>query len=111
MTNRIIMKDTTLQLVTVNQTTLIQWHNKRFKAQDVALLLQGLVLPEERPVASEPLLPVKTRPTEVTPHRREHSYNLPPDTTGQAKTKLVIRDRAELRQIQPKSSAPQPSVF
>ncbi|MED6289149.1 hypothetical protein CHARACLAT_033361, partial [Characodon lateralis] len=88
----IIMKDTTLQLVTVNQTTLIQWHNKRFKAQDVAILMQGLVLPQERLIASEPLLPVNARPTQLTPHKHEHTYNLPPDTTGQAKTKLTVRD-------------------
>ncbi|XP_047244975.1 uncharacterized protein LOC124882564 isoform X2 [Girardinichthys multiradiatus] len=109
--NGIIMKDTTLQLVTVNQTTLIQWHNKRFKAQDVAILMQGLVLPQERPIASEPLLPVNARPTQLTPHKHEHTYNLPPDTTGQAKTKLTIRDRAELKTIQPKPPASHPTVF
>ncbi|XP_047242400.1 uncharacterized protein LOC124880974 [Girardinichthys multiradiatus] len=109
--NGIIMKDTTLQLVTVNQTTLIQWHNKRFKAQDVAILMQGLVLPQEQPIASEPLLPVNARPTQLTPHKHEHTYNLPPDTTGQAKTKLTVRDRAELKTIQPKPPASQPTVF
>jgi len=109
--NGIIMKDTTLQLVTVNQTTLIQWHNKRFKAQEVAILMQGLVLPDERPVASEPLLPVNTRPTQVTPHMHEHTYNMPSDTAGWAKTKLVVKDRAELRTIQPKQHTAQPGVF
>ena len=105
------MKDTTLQLVTVNQTTLIQWHNKRFKAQDVALLLQGLVLPEARPVSSAPLLPVNTRPTELTPQKHEHTYSLPANTAGQAKTKLIVRDRGELRAIQPKAPAPQPAII
>ncbi|MEQ2282008.1 hypothetical protein AMECASPLE_036129 [Ameca splendens] len=109
--NGIIMKDTTLQLVTVNQTTLIQWHNKRFKAHDVAILMQGLVLPQQRPIASEPLFPVNARPTQLTPRKDEHTYNLPPDTTGQAKTKLTVRDRAELKTIQPKPLASQPTVF
>ncbi|MEQ2281243.1 hypothetical protein AMECASPLE_028353 [Ameca splendens] len=73
--------------------------------------MQGLVLPQERPIASELLLPVNARPTQLTPHKHEHTYNLPPDTTGQAKTKLTVRDRAELKTIQPKPPASQPTVF
>lgn len=34
LSNGAIMQDTTLQLVEVNQTTLVQWHNGRVKKQD-----------------------------------------------------------------------------
>ncbi|KAJ0058439.1 hypothetical protein NL108_014637 [Boleophthalmus pectinirostris] len=64
--------------------------------------MDGLALPDEWPLVSEPLLPINTKPTEVTPHRHAHVYNMPPDTSGQAKTKLHVKDRAELRPIQPK---------
>ncbi|KAJ8347433.1 hypothetical protein AAFF_G00201160 [Aldrovandia affinis] len=49
--NRAIMQDTTLQLVEVNQTTLIQWHNRRVKKQDTSLVLQGIDLPNHLSVA------------------------------------------------------------
>jgi len=48
---RQLMSETTLQLVEVNQRTLTTWHNERLKGQEVSVLLQGLELPEARPVA------------------------------------------------------------
>ncbi|RVE59060.1 hypothetical protein OJAV_G00200540 [Oryzias javanicus] len=53
LTNGPVMKETTLQLVEVNQTTLVQWHNRRLKAQEVSVLLQGVQLPTATPVATE----------------------------------------------------------
>ncbi|CAM4510591.1 unnamed protein product [Leuciscus chuanchicus] len=86
--NGAIMQSTTLQLVEVNQTTLIQWHNKRVKRQDVTLLLQGMNLPGPLPLASEVLPPANIRPAAPPQtHGSEHVYNLPPSTAGQAKTK------------------------
>ncbi|XP_032379708.1 uncharacterized protein LOC116694220, partial [Etheostoma spectabile] len=55
--NGAIMQSTTLQLVEINQTTLMQWHNKRVKRQDVTLILQGINLPARIAVASEALPP------------------------------------------------------
>lgn len=98
--NGAIMQSTTLQLVEVNQTTLIQWHNKRVKRQDVTLLLQGVNLPGPLPVASEALQPANVRPAAAAPqtHSTEHVYNLPPSTAGLAK-----KQRAEA----PVTAAPQ----
>lgn len=81
LTNGAIMQDTNLQLVEVNQTTLIQWHNRRVKMQDTSLVLQGIDLPSRLSVAAESLLPGSVRPTVA------HIYNLPPTTIGQAVTK------------------------
>ncbi|XP_060882476.1 uncharacterized protein LOC132954049 [Labrus mixtus] len=55
--NGTLMKDTTLQLYEVTQTTLTQWHNRRVKRQDLAVLLQGVNLPASLPVAPVPLPP------------------------------------------------------
>ncbi|KAM9495307.1 uncharacterized protein Hap1MRO34_017081 isoform 2-T2 [Clarias gariepinus] len=86
--NGLIMQSTTLQLPDVNQTTLIQWHNKRLKRQDFGILLQGVNLPPSIPVAPVPLPPVRTRPTAATPQPGpQHQYHLPVSTVGQAVVK------------------------
>ena len=53
--NGAVMTSTSMQLVEVNQTTLIQWHNKRVARQDVSLLCQGADLPAPMPVATQGL--------------------------------------------------------
>lgn len=86
--NGAIMQSTTLQLVEVNQTTLVQWHNDRVKKQDQTLLLQGIDLPDPLSVAAEPLPPACVRavaPPQV--QREQHVYNLPQSTAGQARLK------------------------
>ncbi|XP_055053697.2 uncharacterized protein [Misgurnus anguillicaudatus] len=88
LSNGAIMQDTTLQLVEVNQTTLINWHNKKFKNQDQTLLLQGIDLPDPFSVAAEALPPASVRavaPPQV--QGEQHNYNLPQSTAGQAKLK------------------------
>ncbi|KAF1384383.1 hypothetical protein PFLUV_G00118420 [Perca fluviatilis] len=40
-----VMQQTTMQLVDVSHTTLVKWHNKRVKRQDIAVVKQGLDLP------------------------------------------------------------------
>lgn len=86
--NEAIMLSTTLQLVEVNQMTLIQWHNKRVKRQDVTLLMQGINLPGPLPLAFEVLPPANIRPAAPPQtHGIEHVNNLPPSTAGQVKTK------------------------
>ncbi|XP_047191158.1 uncharacterized protein LOC124850755 [Scophthalmus maximus] len=86
--NGAVMQGTTLQLFDVNQTTLIQWHNKRLKRQDSNILLQGVNLPPAIPVARAPLPPVQIRPA-VAPLQPgpQHQYHLPPSTAGQAVVK------------------------
>nr|XP_020514699.1 uncharacterized protein LOC110003528 [Labrus bergylta] len=83
--NGALMKDTTLQLYEVNQTTLTQWHNHRVKRQDLAVLLQGVNLPAPLPVAPVPLPPALGRPTFVPQQcGPQHVYSLPKSTAGQA---------------------------
>ncbi|XP_063052394.1 uncharacterized protein LOC134447039 [Engraulis encrasicolus] len=97
------MRQTTLQLVVVNQTTLISWHNDRLKKQEVSVLLQGLDLPVARPVSSDPLPPAQLQPASPPRHSHPlHTYNMPPNTAGQVKTKL--------RKILPSASASSAAV-
>ncbi|CAM4694811.1 unnamed protein product [Leuciscus chuanchicus] len=104
-------KDTTLQLVEVNQTTLVQWHNGRVKKQDQTLLLQGINLPDPLGVAAQALPPARVlavAPPQV--QGEQHIYKLPQSTAGQAKlkrritgntTEAVIPKLATLRLIFP----------
>ncbi|KAJ8341955.1 hypothetical protein SKAU_G00342460 [Synaphobranchus kaupii] len=88
LSNGAVMHATTLQMVEVNQTTLIQWHNNRVKVHDVSLLCQGVDLPHRVPVAAEALPSANVRPA-VAPQQPgvEHTYHLPESTVGQAKVK------------------------
>ncbi|XP_026105801.1 uncharacterized protein LOC113077691, partial [Carassius auratus] len=89
LSNGTVMSDTTLQLVEVNQRTLTTWHNNRLKGQEVSLLLQGLDLPEARPVALDVLPPARVQPVVPPQYSHQlHTYQMPPDTAGQAKTKF-----------------------
>ncbi|KAF1387003.1 hypothetical protein PFLUV_G00100740 [Perca fluviatilis] len=102
------MQSITLQLVEINQTTLMQWHNKRVKRQDVTLILQGINLPGHIAVASEALPTANTRaaaPPQT--HCTELVYNLPPSTVGLAKTKwrAVVPVTAAPQAIMPQPSA------
>lgn len=83
------MQNTNLQLVEVNQTTLVQWHNNRVRRQDLSVLLQGINLPSPLPVAAEPLPPASVRPASPPSQsrREEHTYNMPQSTVGRAKLK------------------------
>lgn len=87
--NEAIMQNTNLQLVEVNQTTLVQWHNNRVRRQDLSVLLQGINLPSPLPVAAEPLPPASVRPASPPSQsrREEHTYNMPQSTVGRAKLK------------------------
>ncbi|KAL0963741.1 hypothetical protein UPYG_G00310350 [Umbra pygmaea] len=79
------MQSTTLQLFEVNQTMLIQWHNKRLKKQDCSILLQGVNLPANIPVASVPLPAAQVRPIAAPLQPGlSHAYRLPESTAGQA---------------------------
>lgn len=49
--NSLVMGGTSMQLVEVNQKTLIQWFNNRQKKQELSVLLQGIQLPQHLPEA------------------------------------------------------------
>ena len=90
LTNGAVMSGTTLQLVEINQTTLIQWHNRRVARQDVSLLCQGVNLPAPVPVATVVLDKGMDRPAEApqTPGLVNYVYHLPQSTAGQAKRNM-----------------------
>ncbi|MEQ2189554.1 hypothetical protein GOODEAATRI_026422, partial [Goodea atripinnis] len=71
--NGAVMQQTNLQLVDVSYTTLVQWHNKRVKKQETAVVLQGLNLPSRFSVAAVPLLPANILPTYALPPETGHS--------------------------------------
>ncbi|KAL0195370.1 hypothetical protein M9458_008942, partial [Cirrhinus mrigala] len=74
--NSLVMAGTSLQLVEVNQNTLIQWYNNRQKKQELSVLLQGIQLPQPIPEAQEPLQAAKrlrTEPEQPVQATREHS--------------------------------------
>nr|XP_055051859.1 uncharacterized protein LOC129437624 [Misgurnus anguillicaudatus] len=118
--NGTVMKNTTLQLFQVNQTTLNQWHKKRLKRQECAILLQGVNLPAPIPIAARPLPPGQTRPTTAPPQLGpQHRYHLPASTVGKAVDKRKSAVPAphppppkvfRPRQLFPADSAPLPVV-
>lgn len=77
--NGILRQPTTLQLVEVNQTTLIHWYSQRLKGQEVSVLLQDMQLPVARPVAGDPLPLAKTKPVSLPQYQHQpHTYHMPP---------------------------------
>ncbi len=112
-----VMQQTTLQLVDVSHTTLVQWHNRTVKRQDSAILMQGLQLPSRLSVAADPLLPANVRPPSAPPQPGPaHQYHLPSSTVGQARLKrkrniasapVVLSPAAENPQLLP---APPPGA-
>ncbi len=115
--NAAVMQQTTLQLVDVSHTTLVQWHNRTVKRQDSAILMQGLQLPSRLSVAADPLLPANVRPPSAPPQPGPaHQYHLPSSTVGQARLKrkrniasapVVLSPPAEKPQLLP---APPPGA-
>ncbi|XP_043092071.1 uncharacterized protein LOC122342356 [Puntigrus tetrazona] len=109
LTNAAVMQQTTLQLVNVSHTTLVQWHNKRVKRQDSAVLMQGLQLPSRLSVAADPLPSANVRPHLCPQAGPSHQYHLPSSTVGQARVKKRKRNiaAAEIPQI-PRRLLPAP---
>lgn len=95
--NYLVMQGTQLQLVVVNQNTLITWHNKRQKRQELSVVLQGISRPPDLPVSEEPLQEARVLPAVPVPVRQVHQYQLPQSTAGQAQQRQIA-----LRPIMPK---------
>ncbi|MEQ2316856.1 hypothetical protein AMECASPLE_036719 [Ameca splendens] len=89
--NARVMQGTEIQLVEVNQNTLIQWHNGRQKKQELSVLLQGTAVPPNVPVSEEPLMDARVLPSVPVPAQYEHQYQLPECTAGQAKQRQAPR--------------------
>lgn len=82
--NSLVMQGTELQLVEVNQNTLVQWHNNKQKTQELSVLLQGTALPPALPESVEPLQEARVLPAAPLPPQQEHQYQLLESTAGQA---------------------------
>ncbi|MEQ2186833.1 hypothetical protein GOODEAATRI_032826, partial [Goodea atripinnis] len=67
---------TEIQMVEVNQNTLIQWHNDRQK-QQLSVLLQGTAVPPNVPVSEDPLMDARVLPSVPVPAQYEHERTLP----------------------------------
>ncbi|KAL1276090.1 hypothetical protein QQF64_035713 [Cirrhinus molitorella] len=102
--NSLVMGETSLQLVEVNQNTLIQWYNNRQKKQELSVLLQGIQLPQPLPEAQEPLQAAKHQRTEPVQPAEQHQYKLPESTAGQAKQRQTSVGRPPLRPKVPAQS-------
>ncbi|KAK0141515.1 hypothetical protein N1851_021337 [Merluccius polli] len=99
--NSRVMQGTEIQLVEVNQNTLVQWHNNRQKRQELSVLLQGTALPPALPDSEEPLQEARVLPVAPMPARQEHQYQLPESTAGQAQQRQTA-SRQLPRRIMPK---------
>lgn len=104
--NSMVMEGTSMQLVEVNQNTLIQWYNNRQKKQELSVLLQGIELPQPLPEAQEPLQVAKQLRTEPHQPAEQHQYKLPESTAGQAKQRQTSVGRPPLRPKAPVPSQP-----
>ncbi len=79
-----------MQLVEVNQNTLIQWYNNRQKKQELSVLLQGIQLPQTLPEAQEPLQAAK-RPRTDQRSSTNTSYQRA-QQVRQSKGRLLLDD-------------------
>ncbi|XP_067283577.1 uncharacterized protein [Pseudorasbora parva] len=102
--NGLVMGGTSIQLVEVNQNTLIQWYNNRQKKQELSVLLQGIQLPQPLHVAQEPLQVAKRLRTEPEQPGEQHQFKLPESTAGQAKQRQTSVGRPPLRPKAPAQS-------
>ncbi|CAH3176621.1 unnamed protein product [Porites lobata] len=75
--NAYVIQQTAIQLAEINQTTLIQWCNKRSRKQEEDVLKQGITLPS--PVAS-----TNTTLPQPSVNQEKHTFHLPVNTAGQA---------------------------
>ncbi|MGH0120698.1 UNVERIFIED_CONTAM: hypothetical protein FKN15_031627 [Acipenser sinensis] len=81
-----LMEKTTLQLFELNQHTLSQWHNKRQKGQEQAVLQQGVAPPSASVVDPEPQPQLRPLLQEgMTYGHQRHVFTCPPNTADQAK--------------------------
>ncbi|XP_049323370.1 uncharacterized protein LOC111197186 [Astyanax mexicanus] len=92
-----LMSRTTLQLFEINRRTLMQWFNKRQKAQERAVLLQGVERPSASAVAQDPLPLPREQPLQPPTFAfQPFTFASPPNTAGQA-----VRRRQKTEMPQP----------
>ncbi|RXM98253.1 hypothetical protein EOD39_13362 [Acipenser ruthenus] len=83
-----LVEKSTLQLFELNQHTLSQWHNKRQKGQEQAVLQQGVAPLSASAVDPEPQPQPQSQPRPLLQEGmtyQPHVFPCPPNTAGQAK--------------------------
>ncbi|KAL2087206.1 hypothetical protein ACEWY4_018265 [Coilia grayii] len=83
--SRVVLAQTTLALVPVNNTTVSSWLLRRDKRTDRDMLLQGTVLPKQLYLAKEPLPSSNTLPAAPVRHAHEEmTFEEPKNREGEA---------------------------
>uniref|UniRef100_A0AAV2LJE0 Uncharacterized protein n=1 Tax=Knipowitschia caucasica TaxID=637954 RepID=A0AAV2LJE0_KNICA len=82
--SRVVLGQTNVVLVPVNNTTVSSWLLRRDKRKDRDMLLQGTVLPKQLHQAKEPLPSVSTLPAAPEPHAQEMTFEEPENREGEA---------------------------
>ncbi|XP_054875194.1 uncharacterized protein LOC118471340 [Amphiprion ocellaris] len=83
--SRVVLDQTNLVLVPVNNTTVSSWLLRRDKRRDRDMLLQDTVLPKQLPLAKEPLPAVNTLPDVPVQQARETmTFEDPENHEGEA---------------------------
>ncbi|XP_065939336.1 uncharacterized protein [Magallana gigas] len=80
---------TGIQLLPLNQATLILWDRRRQARQEEVVLSQGIEISDPPVTAPQPLPPPLSKPaTLVTSSAPAHRYQLPPNTAGQSRVRI-----------------------
>ena len=81
------MRETNIQLVEINHTTLGQWYNKREKKKEQDNLKQGITLPQPQATSSGPLPAAGVLPPTLPQMNFPFPFvfHVQPNTTGMAK--------------------------
>ncbi|XP_071501526.1 uncharacterized protein [Diadema antillarum] len=113
-----ITERTSLQLLDINQRTLIQWHDKRSKREERTVLEMGVSVPRPPLTTTRPLPAATDRPHTMPtpPTDQQFQFRTVPNTAGQATTRRKTTHQVNtaapqvnpiIIQIQP-TSAPSP---
>lgn len=104
----VVMEDPTIsaltgiQLLPLNQATLILWDRRRQARQEEVVLSQGIEISDPPVTAPQPLPPPLSKPaTLLTSSAPAHRYQLPPNTAGQSRVRIRSPSRMPSPQMMP----------
>nr|XP_034304497.1 uncharacterized protein LOC105331633 [Crassostrea gigas] len=93
---------TGIQLLPLNQATLILWDRRRQARQEEVVLSQGIEISDPPVTAPQPLPPPLSKPaTLLTSSAPAHRYQLPPNTAGQSHVRIRSPHRMPSPQMMP----------
>lgn len=104
----VVMEDPTvsaltgIQLLPLNQATLILWDRRRQARQEEVVLSQGIEISDPPVTAPQPLPPPLSKPaTLLTSSAPAHRYQLTPNTAGQSRVRIRSLSRMPSPQMMP----------